>query len=180
MRKNLTTALDLLGLEERGYQNDPFDRGNWVDGQRVGTNHGVSAKALAAWYGFTPSVATMKNLALDVARVIFTNVYWMPYGNTLPSGLDLAYFDMAVNAGVPQATKALQRALRVHDDGIFGGLTALAVIRHSQPDALRRIIKTYAKERTAFNQRLRNWKRFEAGWSNRVDRIEAAALGLVA
>ncbi len=180
MRKNLTTALDLLGLEERGYQNDPLDRGNWVDGKLIGTNHGVSAKALAAWMGSRPSVVDMKNLDRDVARMIFTNVYWMPYGNTLPSGLDLAYFDMAVNAGVPQATKALQRALRVHDDGIFGGLTALAVIRHSHPIALRRIIHTYSKERTAFNQRLRNWKRFGKGWSARVGRITTAALDLVA
>lgn len=180
MKQNLKTCLDLLGLEEKGFQDHVADRGNWYKGQLIGTNHGVTPRALAAYRGSHITRADMKALTSDEARTIFTRAYWDTiHGDELPSGLDLAVFDFAVNAGPRQAVKCLQRELRVHADGILGGLTKVAIQRYAIRASLIRLINAYAKRRVSFLQRLRNWRTFKDGWTARVERITAAALDLV-
>src|SRR3974390_2724945 len=58
---------------------------------------------------------------------IYLNSYWLPECPKLKSGLDLSYFDEAVNAGPHAATKLLQRVLKVDADGAWGQQTDEAV-----------------------------------------------------
>lgn len=93
-------------------------------------------------------------------RAIYKRLYWdRVHGDKLPIGLDLCVFDAAVNSGVGQAAKWLQRALGAdyqgRIDGDFGAKTLLAATNAKDNDAL--IIGCNAR-RMATLKTLRHWK----------------------
>src|SRR5690348_13170891 len=67
----------------------------------------------------------VRQLTREEGEEIYESSYWLPGCPKLP-GLDLCYFDEAVNAGPHTATVLLQRTLGVGDDGLWGPLTDLA------------------------------------------------------
>jgi lysozyme family protein len=75
-----------------------------------------------------PDIDDVKSASQQEIETIYRASYWLPYAPTLPSGLDLFFFDTAVTDGVPEATKALQRALGVGPDGHIGIVTTKAII----------------------------------------------------
>jgi lysozyme family protein len=84
--------------------------------------------------------------------------------DSMPDALKYSLFDAAVNSGVSQATKWLQRALDVGDDGVLGPLT-LDVAQRS--NGLRVAIKLNA-ERLDFMTSLPTWGSFSRGWARRI------------
>lgn len=115
---SFTKAVEDVMLFEGGYVNDPDDPGGE-------TKYGIAAR-------YNPSV-DIKSLTIDQASDIYYYKYWMPSGAYRISDDAVAakYFLMAVNVGIPKATKCLQRALRaVHHpvavDGRLGPKTAAA------------------------------------------------------
>jgi lysozyme family protein len=61
------------------------------------------------------------------ACALYHRDYWARMGaDALPSGLDLQAFDAAVNMGVDQAARLLQRVLRLPEDGLIGPQTLAA------------------------------------------------------
>jgi len=110
---------------------------------------------------------------------IYCTQYWLPArGPDLPSGLDLCQYDECVNSGPVEATKLLQRALRVHDDGVFGletlGALHVAVACGKVPD----LIKGVCAARLSFWRTLKIWIYFGRGWTARDRGIEAKALAM--
>jgi lysozyme family protein len=87
---------------------DPTDRGNWTSGQiglgqLKGSKFGISAAAHP-----TEDIA---NLTLERAAVIYQRDYWGPAGcDAVPPRVKFDLFDMAVNSGVRNAVKTLQKA----------------------------------------------------------------------
>src|SRR5215472_7198123 len=77
---------------------------------------------------------------------IYQHKYWLPLCPTFPAGVDLMYFDVAVNAGPGQAAKQFQRALGVKSDGAIGPIT-LAALKSLNPSDL---IEKFAAARRAF------------------------------
>lgn len=73
-------------------------------------------------------------------------------------------FDAAVNHGIENAVRILQRAVRVADDGNVGPLTLKAVQAMSVTDVLMR----FNAKRIRFYTRLSTWSDFGKGWMNRV------------
>ena len=72
------------------------------------------------------------------AFALYHRDYWRPLrADELPRGLDLLVFDAAVNQGVAQAVKLLQRVLRVSDDGVLGPDTLGAASRWIPASELR-------------------------------------------
>lgn len=61
---------------EGGFQNDPNDKANYVDGVLIGTNLGISAQGYAAYFKKTPTVEDMKALTVAQAKLIFKGNYW--------------------------------------------------------------------------------------------------------
>ena len=79
-------------------------------------------------------------------------------------GIRYTVFDGAVNSGVGQSIKWLQRALGVVDDGVIGPKT-LAAANAQNADALRmRILAS----RLRFMSELSTWPAFGRGWARRI------------
>jgi lysozyme family protein len=103
----------------------------------------------------------------EVADIYHTS-YWLPYCPQMPSGVDLVYFDEAVNAGPHEATLLLQRALNVNADGHIGIVT-MAALKQANPVF---IIKKFSDLRRAYYRSLRLFRKYGRGWLNRTAAIE--------
>lgn len=134
-----------------------------VIGIEGGLNHDDPSK-----YGVTQQTLDRTDIGPDSvihltpfdAQRIYRKLYWTPInGDTLPSGLDLAVFDFAVQFGVTRAVTALQSELGVEQDGVMGPETLKALSRPIQcsliDDLHTRRALAYA--RLNLNQHGRGW-----------------------
>jgi lysozyme family protein len=139
----------ILGIEG-GYVNDPEDPGGE-------TKYGISKRHY-------PNL-DIKNLTRDQALALYLRDFWLP--NKLddqPFGVAYQMMDFAVNSGSPNATRAIQRAVGVADDGYVGPHT-LAAIKATEPhDLVMRLIA----QRLRFMTRCKNWAHDSGGWTERL------------
>jgi len=98
---------------------------------------------------FDPDLGDVGSASQQEIETIYRISYWMPYGPTLPSGLDLFFFDTAAADGVPSAVKALQRALDVDPDGHIGIVTTEALITSIRTRKVSEVLDRYAVERVS-------------------------------
>jgi lysozyme family protein len=97
---------------EGGYTIDPDDPGG-------ATKFGISQKSY-------PDLNIL-DLTLDEAKAIYRRDYWTPcHCDDLPRPLAIAVFDCAVNQGVGEAIRLMQKSLAVKDDGEIGPITQYA------------------------------------------------------
>ena len=151
---NFATAFEKLLKHEGGYVNHKDDRGG-------ATRYGVT-EAVAREVGYR---GNMRELPLDLAQRIYKDRYWdAVQAEHLPADIRYAVFDAAVNSGVAQAAKWLQRACGVKDDGVIGPQTIRAA-NALHPEGLKR--KMLA-QRLRFMATLANWPAFGRGWANRI------------
>lgn len=143
----------LLG-HEGGYVSDPRDPGGE-------TNWGVTV-AVARQNGYT---GDMKEFPQDQAKAIYRKTYWdAARCDELPDAVRFDVFDGAVNSGVGQSIKWLQRAVGAVDDGVIGEqtLAACRVLAGSMVKA------RYNGHRLQFMSGLKTWSVFGCGWARRV------------
>ena len=108
---------------------------------------------------------------------IYKKQYWDAVkADDLPSGLDNAVFDYAVNSGPGRAAKDLQRVLGVTPDGSVGSNTLAAA---KGKDASR-LINQLCDRRMAFFRSLKTWGTFGKGWTRRLVGVRALSLDLAA
>lgn len=151
---NFTTAFEKLLGHEGGYSDHKDDPGGK-------TRYGVT-EAVAREVGYR---GNMSELPLDLAQRIYKDRYWdAVQAEHLPADVRYAVFDAAVNSGVVQAAKWLQRACGVKDDGVIGPQTIRAA-NALHPEGLKR--KMLA-QRLRFMATLANWPAFGRGWANRI------------
>jgi lysozyme family protein len=152
---NFTTAFQKLLGHEGGYSDHRDDPGGK-------TRYGVT-ETVARAKGYT---GDMRDLPIEFARDrVYRPDYWdAVQAENLPADIRYAVFDAAVNSGVAQAAKWLQRACGVKDDGVVGPLTIRAA-NALHPDGLKR--KMLA-QRLRFMATLPNWPAFGRGWANRI------------
>jgi hypothetical protein len=145
-------AVEIILENEGGYVNDKRDPGGE-------TNMGISKRAY-------PDL-DIKNLTKDQAKQIYFKDYWKPIkADFMPSGIALQVFDMAVNAGVSQAAKLLQRIVGVKDDGVIGRIT-LGAVENYKGD----INMEYLLARVNYYSALDNVKIYGAGWVKRAVKV---------
>ena len=153
---------DRLIGHEAGYSDDPKDPGNWTGGrvkvgELKGTKYGIAAN--------TYPDLDIKNLTLEQAKKIYYRDWYLKLGaDSLEGAVVFQLWDMAVNAGMETAKRALQRAVRVADDGVFGPITLRAIRAHELNDILMR----FNAQRLRHFTRLSNWAAHGKGWANRV------------
>lgn len=146
-------AFDRLLGHEGGYANDSRDPGQE-------TMWGVTAK-VARRNGYQ---GEMRYLPRDKAKQIYRDLYWAPIrADELPEALRFDVFDAAVNSGVEQAVKWLQRVVGVPADGAIGPQTLAAV---AKADAL--VPARFLGVRLQFMTDLPVWGAFGKGWSRRI------------
>lgn len=143
----------LLG-HEGGYVNHPNDPGGE-------TNWGVT-KAVARDFGYTGS---MRDLPRDTAKRIYRVKYWEAIkADEMPDAVRYPLFDAAVNSGVGQAARWLQRALGVADDGKIGAIT---IAKAKQSDGVA-VASAMIGQRLQFMTNLSTWPAFGKGWARRI------------
>lgn len=151
---NFDKAFDRLIGHEGGYVNHPRDPGGE-------TNWGIT-KRVAMEAGYTGS---MRDLSREQARRIYKVAYWdRAKCDAYDPALAFQLFDSAVNHGIGNAIRFLQRAVGVADDGVVGPRTIAAVGAMSVTDALMR----FNAERLEFYSKLSTFDTFGRGWVNRV------------
>lgn len=126
----------------------------------------------ATCWGITERVARVngykghiRDLPVSLAKQIYRASYWDAVrADELPAVVRYSVFDAAVNSGVSQSAKWLQRALGVTDDGAIGQQT-LAAAKAADGHALKaKMLGT----RLQFMADLPTWPSFGRGWARRV------------
>lgn len=143
----------LLG-HEGGFVDHPKDPGGatrWGVTERVARANGYAGP--------------MRDFPVEKAKEIYRRSYWdAARCDDLPSGVRYAVFDGAVNSGVAQSVKWLQRAVEAADDGVVGPET-IHKARAFPPDLVNRRM---LGERLKFMTNLPTWSHFGRGWARRV------------
>lgn len=107
----------------------------------------------------------IKSLTKEDAKRIYKQDFWDRIdGDELPSPLSYQVFDAAVNHGIGNAIRMLQRAVGVVDDGHFGPLSHAAIRRLPTVD----VVLRFNAERLDFYTQLSTWPSFGKGWVSRV------------
>lgn len=147
-------AFDRLIGHEGGYVNDPKDPGGE-------TNWGVTIYTARA-NGYTGSMRTMSRAD---AKTIYLKAFWQRYNcDQFPPELAFQFLDACVNHGSGNASRMLQRAVGVADDGVIGKVTLAAIERYSVAD----VGLLFQAERLEFYTKLNHFDRFGRGWINRM------------
>ena len=151
---NFDQAFDKLLEHEGGYSDHAADPGGK-------TRYGVT-EAVAREVGYR---GDMQALPLALAKRIYLERYWLPVrADELPAAIRYAVFDGAVNSGVRQSVRWLQRAVDATDDGVIGPATFAAVNRNDPEVLLRRLLA----QRLNFMAALPTWPSFGRGWTRRI------------
>ena len=169
MRENLETALKHVLVHEGGFVNHPKDPGG-------ATNRGVTQRVYDAYRDRQgQSRRSVRAITADEVADIYKRQYWDAIrGDDLPSGLDYAVFDYAVNSGPRRAAQDLQRELGVAVDGVIGNVTLAAVAKADVYDLIDRL----CARRMRFLKGLKHWSTFGKGWTRRVTDVAEIAMAM--
>lgn len=144
-------AFDKLIGHEGGYVFDSRDPGGE-------TKFGISKRQY-------PNL-DIRNLTLADAKAIYRRDYWdRAQCDKLHPDLAFDLFDGAVNSGIGQSIRWLQRAVGVADDGVIGPLTLAQIQRMDDTSALR---ARFNGHRLEFMTRLSTFDVFGKGWARRI------------
>ncbi len=146
-------ALAFVLQWEGGLADDPRDPGGL-------TNHGISQRAY-------PDL-DIRALTKEQVVEIYRRDYWTASRcEEMAIPVALVVFDGAVNHGVKQMTRCLQRAVGVDADGVLGAVTMAAAIQawSNSPEL---VLRDVCHQRLMHYTSLRTWEIFGGGWSKRL------------
>ncbi len=123
------------------------------------------------------AVQDVRKISVGEGDDIYDKSYWLPDCPTLPPGLDLCFFDAAVNMGSFEAVKVLQVALGIAADGKWGAKTDGAV---KAIDDVASAIRAFTLRRRAVYREMRGFQYFGTDWLRRAQEIGAQALTMAA
>ena len=138
------------------------------------TMNGIIQSEYNAWrraHGL--AIQGVKVISREEGYAIYRGNYWLPYCPHLPEGLDLQFFDAAVNQGVHEAIEILQVALGIAKDGVWGPLTAAAVAGIKDVTT---VGHAFTARREAVYRQTGGFKEFGTDWTRRALQIGAEAL----
>lgn len=155
-------------IHEGGRVNNPRDPGGK-------TAFGVTQNVYNMWNtskGRKPKDVFL--ITMPEVGEIYHKRYWSVMGgDKLPPGVSYVVFDGAVNSGVVQSLKWMQRALGQRYtgkiDGQAGMLTFDAIRSHPDQD---RLVSMICNRRRSFLMALSTYNVFGRGWNRRVDEVE--------
>jgi len=165
MKENYAQALKQVLKYEGGKVDDPRDPGGR-------TAFGVTQDTYNAWRKKQNlPTADVFTISQNEVAAIYRQEYWdRIHGDDLPSGVDFAVFDFAVNSGVSRAAKYLQAVVGVTQDGQIGPATIQATKAY--------VAMAVTNKRLSFMQSLAIWSTFGKGWSARIADVKNQILAL--
>lgn len=147
-------ALERVLAHEGGWvhhENDPGGETNW----------GIT-KGTAMAQGYTGS---MRDLTREQAKAIYRAAYWdRAKADEYDFAIGFQLFDAAVNHGIGNAVRFLQRAVGAADDGIVGPVT----LGHIKAMRVGDVVMRFNAERLDFYAKLSAFTSFGRGWTRRV------------
>ena len=166
MKENYAACLAQILKYEGGYVDHPKDPGG-------PTNKGITQVVYDDWRkSQTLPTQSVRNISDQEVGTIYKNLYWDRIsGDSLPSGVDFAVFDYAVNSGVSKAAKTLQAVVGVTQDGQIGPATIQAAKTY--------VAMSVTNRRLAFMQSLSIWPVFGKGWAARIADVKNQIIALV-
>ena len=151
---NFDQAFERLIGHEGGYVFHPDDPG--------GETHWGITRVTARANGYAGS---MRDLTRQQAKGIYRCAYWdKAKADQYDGAIGFQLFDAAVNHGIGNAVRFLQRAVGVADDGNVGPVTLAAIQQLPVTDVLAR----FNAERLDFYTKLAAWPTFSKGWARRI------------
>lgn len=163
---NFERALALVLRHEGGYVNHPNDPGG-------PTNKGITLATMRRYVMRSATVDDLKAITPQQVATVYRRHYWDAVrGDELPSGVDYALFDFAVNSGPSRAIRFMQRSLGVEQDGKLGPATMRAV-KDAAPGIL---AASVCDLRLGWLKTLKTWQTFGKGWASRVNDVKRTAL----
>lgn len=166
MDSNFNQSLVFVLQSEGGWSDNPADPGG-------ATMKGVTLAVFRNLIDPDATKTVLRNITDAQLNTVYHKSYWnVIRGDELPSGVDYAVFDFAVNSGPGRAAKYLQSVVGANADGSIGPATLAAVAKIAPAT----IINHLMDQRLAFLQRLDGWSTFGRGWSDRVATVRARAL----
>lgn len=124
-------CLEVVLKNEGGFQDNPNDPGNYLNGKLIGTNFGITPKLLHKYF----REWDIRTLTKGQVREVYRSVYWneMRLEGIENEELVLQIFDFGVNAGFPP--DSCRRSIRMIQgivnakpiDGICGPITKKAI-----------------------------------------------------
>ncbi len=174
MKANFAKCLPMVLKHEGGFVNHPKDPGG-------ATNKGVTIGTLKR-LGIDvdgdgdSDIVDLRNLRQSDLERVYRLFYWDAVrADHLPSGMDYAVFDFAVNSGPARAAKHLQKVIGVEQDGDIGPQTLAAVAKADPQD----VVNAICDSRLRFMRGLTKlWPTFGKGWSRRVAEVRAVGLAM--
>lgn len=146
---DFNTAIERILAHEGGYVHDSRDPGGE-------TQWGISKRS----YPDT----NIRTLTREGAKLIYEADFWRPVVSTVTDGaLQFQLLDAAVNHGMGNAVRFLQRAVGVADDGHWGLRSQAALSRMPVTDAH----LLFMAERFEFWAKLSAFDAFGRGWTRR-------------
>lgn len=169
MKDNFDICFENVIKHEGGFVNHPRDPGGM-------TNLGVTKSAIEDYLGREVDEQFMRSLTPATVRSFYKARYWDKMRcDDLPSGVDYAVFDFAVNSGVGRAAKFLQRVAGVEDDGIIGrrSVEAICAIDPEQ------MVVSLCDMRLMFLKSLSTFSTFGRGWERRIQEVSETGKDMV-
>jgi len=170
MINNYPTALKQVLKSEGGWSDNPADPGG-------ATMKGITIGTYRQWKN-NPNITKEQLRAISDAEVydIYKQQYWNKIdGDYMPSGVDYALFDAAVNMGVGRAAKLIQEAVGVTADGVLGP-KSLSAIQKANPKEL---IEKFSALKEAFYRSLKTFPVFGVGWLRRVAEVKTISGSMI-
>ena len=157
MEENFLISLTFTLQYEGGYSNHPDDPGG-------PTNMGITQHVYNLYRTDKDlPIQSVKNISIDEMHEIYKNNYWNIAGcSVLPSGIDFAIFDLAVNNGIGRAKQFLLKTNNINPN--------------VYPEA---IIDSICDQRLDFDKSLGHlWIVFGKGWTKRIEGVRQQAKNL--
>lgn len=165
---NFQAALAFTLSQEGGWSDRADDPGG-------PTNQGITLATWQAVWGDAETKDDLRRMTDAQRDAIYRARYWNETrADDLPAGVDLAVFDLAVNAGPGVAGKMLQHVVGAVQDGDIGPLT-IAAARAADPQ---QTITLICGNRIVYYQSLKR-PEFIDGWTARANACETAAQALL-
>ncbi len=167
----ITDVLKAEGWDS--YTNDPADRGG-------PTKWGITQKAWSEYHGIDATEDDIKAITEVQAREFYEKMYVTAPGfDRLPFLIRPLVIDSGVNSGVRAASKWVQRAIGVKQDGWVGPITCQRAMEYNHISLFLRIVsyrcKLYGRLvardpqlKAAQDAGFKLQARFASGWNNRV------------
>jgi lysozyme family protein len=165
MLENWDDSFKAVLKHEGGFVNHPKDPGGM-------TNLGVTRKSWEAYLNRDVTETEMRALTPEIVKPFYKAMYWDKIkGDQLPSGVDYAAYDLAVNSGTGRAAKYLQQIAGVTADGAIGPKSIEAIKKCDPEDT----VDELCNMRMDFLRGLNTFDTFGKGWTSRVNDVKAKA-----